>query len=72
MKQESLNGLISEILRIFISRYEKKNKENNGPNNDKNNDKSRDKSSLILEPLARILNGYSMSKNTSSSNDGKV
>ena len=63
MRDESLGGLISGILTIFISRYEKR-KSNNNVGGNGGQEKST-KNSPILEPFLRILNGYA-------SEDGKV
>ena len=58
-----MGGLISGILTIFISRYEKRKSNNNVGEN--GGQEKNMKNSPILEPFLRILNGYA-------SEDGKV
>lgn len=57
MKDQSLGGLVSGILGVFYSRFQKKKS-----GKDRYLIGEKDNISLILDPFSRILNGYANGK----------
>lgn len=57
MKDQSLGGLVSGILGVFYTRFQKKKS-----GKDRYVTGEKDNISLILDPFSRILNGYANGK----------